>query len=549
MWLLNPTEIKLTDYVLPEESVWRETRLPYAILSHTWEDEEVLFQDIQKPASKGLKGYSKIKQCCTLAHAWRLHGVWVDTCCINKDSSAELSEAINSMYTWYRRSSVCYVYLSDFSFSTDEYGPEGIRSLKFFDKFKNCRWFQRGWTLQELLAPFNVEFYDKLWHHIGDKVDLARQLSAITGIDQQYITERNSISKASVAARMSWASERKTTRLEDRAYSLMGLFGVNMPLLYGEGHKAFLRLQHEIAKVSDDESLFAWHLNIPDVGGLESGIFSDRPEFFTGCGHFVPIRNPESERAPYTITNKGLAIVGDFLKIPSRIVAGTSIFDGRDEFLLFPLQCVSEEYKGHPFSIILRKAIYGEGYVRFRASEKSVYKKYAPYIENTRRETVYIQHPPYFGEERLRMMYFHAWLTPQHINRHQYALKDWHVSPTGDVLSSAYDWVIRLGASFSTLDYAILLFKHVGGDPLTIVLNFGSRVDGKFHVVLDASTGRATFHEAVDACKKKLQVTDSLPDEQEEQEIQTSDGTIVRLVHFSTAPGLDNFELGIRAPP
>lgn len=128
------------------------------------------------------------------------------------------------MYSWYRRSTVCCVYLSDFSFSVDQCGTSGIRSHAFLDEFKQCQWFGRGWTLQELLAPFNEEFYDKHWHYIGDKVDLASQISAVTGIDQRYITEWKSISKASVTARMSWASERETTRLEDQAYCLMGLF-------------------------------------------------------------------------------------------------------------------------------------------------------------------------------------------------------------------------------------------------------------------------------------------------------------------------------------
>ncbi|KAL8764656.1 MAG: hypothetical protein Q9209_007944 [Squamulea sp. 1 TL-2023] len=559
MWLLNPTEIKLTDYVLPENrGLWGKEVLPYAILSHTWEDEEVLFQDIHKPTSKGLKGYSKIKQCCALARAMRLDAVWVDTCCINKSSSAELSEAINSMYTWYRRSLVCYVYLSDFSFSTGEHDPKAVLSPTFVDKFKKCRWFRRGWTLQELLAPFNVEFYDKHWHYIGDKVDLARQISTATGIDQQYITEWNSISKASVAARMSWASERETTRIEDRAYCLMGLFGVNMPLLYGEGHNAFLRLQHEIARNSDDESLFAWHRRRSDVGGLESGIFSDRPEFFAGCGHFVPIPNPAIERTPYTITNKGLAIMGDYLELRSPDVNGPFGFSKKDdycEYLLFPLQCVSEKNSEHPFTIILKK-ISRHKYVRFLSSEESVYEKYAPHIKDTQRETVYIQHPPYnsnvayFDENEPPLeMYSSALLTPQHINRHQYALKDWHVSATSYVVPSSYDWEIRLGTFLGTLGYAILLFKHVSGDPLIIILKFGCPTEGKIQVVLDARADGATFHQTVDAYKGNFQLIGTIPDDKEYQEIQINDGTIVRLVRFARPHGWDRLVLGIMASP
>ena len=169
---------------------------------------------------------------------------------IDKRSSAELSEAINSMYTWYANAEVCYAYLSDVSESAaiDGAGSECARS----------RWFTRGWTLQELIAPRSMVFYSANWTKIGEKSNsISPLLSTTTGIDADILTGDRELETASVAKRMSWAARRTTTRTEDLAYSLMGIFSVNMPMLYGEGAKAFISLQEEIMKASDDETLFA----------------------------------------------------------------------------------------------------------------------------------------------------------------------------------------------------------------------------------------------------------------------------------------------------
>lgn len=157
------------------------------------------------------------------------------------------------MFQWYRKAQVCYVYLSDVSrdsFSRDD----GIQS----------RWFTRSWTLQELIAPKFVIFYSKLWDMIGHKEQLAHILSKITGIDEDDLCGTN-LELVSVARKMSWAAKRQATRVEDIAYSLLGLFDVNMPLLYGEGQKAFIRLQEEILRSSYDHSLFGW---IPSGGSV-----------------------------------------------------------------------------------------------------------------------------------------------------------------------------------------------------------------------------------------------------------------------------------------
>ncbi|KAI1347725.1 HET-domain-containing protein [Xylaria sp. FL0043] len=190
-------------------------------------------------------GYWKILKTCLQARKDGLNYLWVDTNCIDKTSSAELSEAINSMYSWYYSSSICYAYLSDVQI-TD------------LNSFRQSRWFRRGWTLQELLAPRTVRFYSSDWTPIGTKNHLASLLANITRVDEKYLLYAEDIRSASVAQRMAAVADRTTTRPEDIAYCLLGLFNVNMPLLYGEGAMAFVRLQEEIMRVSDDHSLFAW---------------------------------------------------------------------------------------------------------------------------------------------------------------------------------------------------------------------------------------------------------------------------------------------------
>lgn len=177
---------------------------------------------------------------------------WADTCCIDKTSSTELTEAINSMYRYYSLSDVCYAYLSDVSpdiWHKDRNSP-----------FRTSRWHTRGWTLQELLAPKIVVFVSRGWSILGDKYDLACILRDVTGITVDVLRFEVNVMQVSMAARMSWAAKRKTTREEDQAYCLFGLFGINMPTVYGEGKNAFYRLQEELMKTSYDMSLFAWGL-------------------------------------------------------------------------------------------------------------------------------------------------------------------------------------------------------------------------------------------------------------------------------------------------
>jgi hypothetical protein len=220
---------------------------PYAVLSHTWgrDEDEATFQDLQTGAwqDKPL-AVQKIRYCADQVDEDDLEYFWIDTCCIDKTSSSELQEAINSMFQWYQRAEVCYAYLSDVSLDAEMHAlsPENI------DNFKRSRWFTRGWTLQELLAPHQVMFFSAEWTLIGMRRDLGRHITDITGIPSRALSGLP-LSQFSVKTRLSWGSARQTKRDEDAAYSLFGIFGVSMPLLYGEGKtKAMRRLNAEIKK-------------------------------------------------------------------------------------------------------------------------------------------------------------------------------------------------------------------------------------------------------------------------------------------------------------
>ena len=219
----------------------------YAILSHTWgaDDEEVTFRDLRKGKRRAKVGYRKIQFCSDQAAKDGLRYFWVDTCCIDKSSSAELSEAINSMFAWYRDAARCYVYLSDVS--TCDFSSDKL-------VFQQSRWFTRGWTLQELIAPASVEFFTVEGERLGDKVSMVDELSSITHISVQAL-QGCPLRDISVEQRMSWIQSRQTKREEDAAYSLLGIFDVYMPLLYGERREnAFARLTEEINKLSSKES-------------------------------------------------------------------------------------------------------------------------------------------------------------------------------------------------------------------------------------------------------------------------------------------------------
>ena len=190
------------------------------------------------------------------------------------------------MYHWYQDSGICYAYLAD---------------VLIMDQLSNSRWFTRGWTLQELIAPSIVIFLNKEWQQIGTKLGLGSIISKVTGVPNSILQGANPQS-ASLAERMSWAANRKTTRIEDLAYSLMGIFNVNMPLLYGEGKRAFYRLQEEIMKVSDDHSLFAWK----GLASSFNSLLASSPAAFSTCSKIIPLDSYSTLSGPFTVNNKGI---------------------------------------------------------------------------------------------------------------------------------------------------------------------------------------------------------------------------------------------------
>jgi Heterokaryon incompatibility protein (HET) len=217
----------------------------YAILSHTWgaDNQELTFQDITNGSGRNKAGYRKIQFCGDQAKKDGLQYFWVDSCCIDKTSSAELQEAINSMFRWYQDAAKCYVYLSDVL--TREH-PQSSELL-WEPAFRRSRWFTRGWTLQELLAPRSVEFFSRDSQRLGSKDSLQQQIHEITGVAVKAL--QGHLSQFSDNERRIWAAKRETTIEEDQVYCLLGIFDVYLPLIYGEGKKnASRRLQDEIDK-------------------------------------------------------------------------------------------------------------------------------------------------------------------------------------------------------------------------------------------------------------------------------------------------------------
>ncbi|WYZ38742.1 hypothetical protein EsH8_III_000656 [Colletotrichum jinshuiense] len=311
----------------------------YAILSHTWGEEEVSYQEycwlreyegnhtmlasldeLMFPMARNWaekaqelrqrSGFAKIVQSVWLAKHWHILYLWIDTCCIDKTSSSELSEAINSMFSWYQRSYVCFAFLEDVGIVAEDVGGGNAAAGGW--RIEHSKWFTRGWTLQELLAPYDVQFYDRDWKPLGSKRLLQSSVSRITGIPPEILINKEPLWGATLARRMSWASKRQTSRPEDMAYCLLGLFDINMPLLYGEGEKAFVRLQQEIIKDCADQSLFAWGLDRTlDVAG---SIFATSPALLAGAGTWETekVRNLPA----FQMTNIGLQIMLRLLHFP-----------------------------------------------------------------------------------------------------------------------------------------------------------------------------------------------------------------------------------------
>ncbi|KAK7958654.1 hypothetical protein PG988_013502 [Apiospora saccharicola] len=308
----------------------------YAILSHTWGHEEVTHQEwlgwLATGSSSAMKkqGFQKIMGACKQAKEDHLDGLWVDTNCIDKTSSAELTEAINSMYAWYRDSTICYCYMADVP--TASSSDDDILTL-----FRESRWHTRGWTLQELLASRQIVFYSQSWTVIGTKDTLLSPISAVTGIEESCLAEatgQDRIRFANISMKMSWVAKRKTTRVEDIAYCMLGIFDINMPLLYGEGMKAFTRLQEEILRSTNDHTIFCWALDETVPAGWVS-ILAPTPQTFKDSADYRSFRNSalyyESlSMTPYSMTNIGLSITLPVIFTPQGVYAVLDAFFDAD---------------------------------------------------------------------------------------------------------------------------------------------------------------------------------------------------------------------------
>jgi Heterokaryon incompatibility protein (HET) len=354
MRLLNARTIQL------EEFFNAKTRPSYAILSHTWkEGAEVTFDDMQKGLGRDRSGFTKIRYTCEQALQDGYLYAWVDTCCIDKSSSSELSEAINSMFQWYREAGICYAYLEDVSVKDMEdcHVPDDDHMLEheleaFYEsKIAKTRWFKRGWTLQELIAPSKLDFYGTNWSRLGSSIDLLGAVVMLTSIDQNVLScepslKMDYLQRCSVAQRLSWAARRETTRKEDIAYCLMGIFDVNMPLLYGEGEYAFIRLQEEIIRNSSDQSIFAW-----DRRGNATKLLAPDPACFQHCGTVTQWPR-EGPRESYSMTNAGLSISLPLLTRTNRAVLACRFSDHVDGIIALDLEAVGSRKEGVPSYVI-----------------------------------------------------------------------------------------------------------------------------------------------------------------------------------------------------
>ena len=362
MWLLRARTYALKFFHSPQ------TAPPYAILSHTWEDDEVLFKDIgDLKKAKAKSGWQKIEYICRQALEDGLEWTWVDTCCIDKSSSAELSEAINSMFKWYQCSTVCYVYLCDLTMTAAlrddapivrawleraehttlhraEASLLGVYTSKvlwleqqaIFKKmtsetmsalrndyegysrpcnewdislvntlgaFSKAKWWSRGWTLQELLAPRSVVFMDRHWQQIARLPQIVVTVSTISSVDVAVLLKTAPLQSRCIAERLSWASTRSTTREEDTAYALLGIFDANMPLLYGEGSRAFKRLQEIVSLRLNDLSIYAW---LNPVFVVDHLMFAASPSCFAS---FNTVRKRSSGPTPTTgVTTSSMGV-------------------------------------------------------------------------------------------------------------------------------------------------------------------------------------------------------------------------------------------------
>jgi hypothetical protein len=364
---------------------------PYAILSHTWgpSNEEVTYQDLLSSTGEGKSGYRKLTFCGEQATKDGLQHFWIDTCCIDKSSSAELSEAINSMFRWYREAAKCYVYLSDVS-TANQKARNKFSDFTWELAFLESRWFTRGWTLQELLAPRSVEFFSEEGIRLGDKETLERQIYKITGIATLAL-QGTHLGEFGIEERLSWAKSRRTTRGEDKAYSLLGIFGIYMPLIYGEGEEnAFRRLQEEINKLSKG---LQRKTNALSIVGTSAAIIQSINAASVSISSFI--RSVRESRSDLSIVDSELRsikvtleLLREDLDIASGSEAPLSLPNSLEEQILGIMDCCAttikhiKEFFGK-YRDLLAKSTAGQ--VRWAINGKLDIRRYRSILESNRR--------------------------------------------------------------------------------------------------------------------------------------------------------------------
>jgi len=323
IWLINTESLALEYFAVPDKAP------PYAILSNMWGEEEVASPSSAPRLSPTLlsrRKISVIKKTCGLDQNSNIRYAWVDTCCIDKSSSAELSEAINSMFNFYQRPEICYAFISDWA-----PGWNGLTRPPLGRKRPDGplppRWFARGWTLQELLAPAKVQFHYTTWRSKGFKQDrrIVPELSRVTGVSErvQHDGSKNSLSRVCLAQRMSWAAHRETSGVEDISYYLLGIFQVNMNSTI-RGGRAFYRLQQELINNTTDLSWFAWSAE-PVAQG--SPLFAPWPKVLVDLGACSFLKSGYDISTEMRAMNKGIRLESPRLyfttrkglKIPGRL--------------------------------------------------------------------------------------------------------------------------------------------------------------------------------------------------------------------------------------
>lgn len=499
MWLVNTLTLELEQVPShgPEEVEGDSSdvvRPAYAILSHRWRSDELTFQDMRNHTDRESKaGWLKLNLCCTQARDDGIGYAWVDTCCINKESDAELTEAINSMYRWYRDAEVCYLYMDDI----------GQSSMTTFD---DASVWTRGWCLQELIAPRRLVCFDYDWAEIGSREELKHEISLITTIDLDLLSGSRRLESYSIAERMSWAARRKTTRPEDRAYSLIGLFGVSMPMIYGEGaERSFLRLQSEIMKDTDDHSIFAWP---GTVHPSHCSLLARSPLAFAGCSNIWSISTRHG-RKPFSITNRGVSIT---LRMTP--------WDA-DTYLAV-LNCGTPDYLSYEegsVGIFLRRLYEEDSYIRISVQDEDVVHNVRKRIGSAKDASLFA-HPDFRFKETL-VNVPQARLSPRQMLFYQRKVYGFRLAESlfGQTSDGRKSCEIMPGHGCEYIEAERMVVKHTGtpmrGPLLTIYIHDETRRIRRARIFMDDSFNPICFLAEATAIRR-----------QERQDLVRSEGVV-----------------------